>query len=122
MRCRAAGIGIHTARMILVDMPEIGSLTNKQAGGLAGLAPMSQSSGKWQGKARISGERPKLRYAIFMPALVAIRFNLDMKQKCAALIAPGKEKTVAITTVMRKLLVFANALLRDDRKWTEKTT
>ena len=57
-----------------------------------------------------------------MPALVAIRFNLDMKQKYAALIAAGKEKKVAITAVMRKLLVLANALLRDDRKWSEKST
>ena len=116
------GIGTNTALMILVDLPEIGSLTNKQVGSLAGLAPMSQSSGKWQGKARIMGGRPNLRHAIFMPALVAIRFNLDMKKKYAALIAAGKEKKVAITAVMRKLLVLANALLRDSRKWVEKTT
>lgn len=81
--------GTNTALMILVDMPEIGSLTNKQVGSLAGLAPMSQSSGKWQGKARILGGRPNLHHAIFMPALVAIRFNLDMMQKYGALIAAG---------------------------------
>lgn len=86
------GIGANTALMILIDLPEIGSLTNKQVGSLAGLAPMSQSSGKWQGKARIMGGRPNLRHAIFMPALVAIRFNLDMKEKYAILIAAGKEK------------------------------
>ena len=116
------GIGTNTALMILVYLPEIGSLTNKQVGSLAGLAPMSQSSGKWQGKAQIMGGRPNLRHAIFMPALVAIRFNLDMKKKYAALIAAGKEKKVAITAVMRKLLVLANAMLRDSRKWVEKTT
>ncbi len=116
------GIGANTALMMLIDLPEIGSLTNKQVGSLAGLAPMSQISGKWQGKARIMGGRPNLRHAIFMPALVAIRFNLDMKQKYIDLIAAGKEKKVAITAVMRKLLVLANALLRDNRKWVEKTT
>lgn len=114
------GIGTNTALMMLIDLPEIGSLTNKQVGSLAGLAPMSQSSGKWQGTDY--GGRPNLRHAIFMPALVAIRFNLDMKEKYAALIAAGKEKKVAITAVMRKLLVLANALLRDNRKWTEKST
>ena len=88
-------IGKNTALMILVDMPEIGSLTTKQVGSLAGLAPMSQSSGKWQGKARILGGRPNLRHAIFMPALVAIRFNLDMTQKYAALITAGKGKKEA---------------------------
>ncbi len=114
------GIGVITALMILVDMPEIGALNNKQVASLAGLAPMSQSSGKWQGKARIQGGRPNLRNSIFMPALVAIRFNPDMKAKYDQLVAAGKEKKVAITAVMRKLLVLANALLRDQRKWTEK--
>ncbi len=108
--------------MILIDLPEIGSLTNKQVGSHAGLAPMSQSSGKWQGKARIMGGSANLRHAILMPALVAIRFNLDMKEKYTALIAAGKEKKVAITAVMRKLLVLADALLRENRKWTEKST
>ena len=57
-----------------------------------------------------------------MPALVAIRFNPDLKAKYDHLVAAGKEKKVAITAVMRKLLVLANALLRDQRKWTEKRT
>jgi len=140
------GIGKTTALLILVDMPEIGALDCKQVASLAGLAPlsqmqacvarcpagaacgdergqcMSQSSGKWQGKARIQGGRPNLRHAIFMPALVAIRFNPDLKAKYDQLVANGKEKKVAITAVMRKLLVLANALLRDHRKWAEKAT
>ena len=114
------GIGVITALMILVDMPEIGALNNKQVASLAGLAPMSQSSGKWIGKARIQGGRPNLRNAIFMPALVAIRHNADLKTKYDRLVTAGKEKKVAITAVMRKLLVLANALLRDNRKWAEK--
>jgi hypothetical protein len=72
------------------------------------------------GRARIQGGRPNLRHSIFMPALVAIRFNPDLKAKYDQLVAAGKEKKVAITAVMRKLLVLANALLRDNRKWTEK--
>ena len=114
------GIGMGTALTALIDMPEIGALNSKQVASLAGLAPMSQSSGKWQGKARIQGGRPNLRHSIFMPALVAIRFNPDLKAKYDQLVAAGKEKKVAITAVMRKLLVLANALLRDNRKWTEK--
>lgn len=116
------GIGKTTAILILVDMPEIGTLDNKQVASLAGLAPMSQSSGKWQGKARIQGGRPNLRHSIFMPALVAIRFNPDLKAKYDQLVTAGKEKKVAITAVMRKLLILANALLRDHRKWAEKVT
>ena len=114
------GIGMVTALTVLIDMPEIGALNSKQVASLAGLAPMSQSSGKWQGKERIQGGRPNLRHSIFMPALVAIRFNPDLKAKYDQLVAAGKEKKVAITAVMRKLLVLANALLRDNRKRTEK--
>ena len=72
------------------------------------------------GKARIQGGRPNLRNAIFMLALVAIRHNADLKTKYDQLVTAGKEKKVAITAVMRKLLVLANALLRDNRKWAEK--
>lgn len=114
------GVGTTTALMFLVDMPETGTLDSKQVASLAGLAPMSQSSGKWQGKAQIQGGRPHLRHVIFMPALVAIRHNAAFEAKYEQLIAAGKEKKVAITAVMRKMLVLANALLRDHRKWVEK--
>ena len=53
-----------------------------------------------------------------MPALVAVRFNATMKQKYEAFVAAGKPNKVAIVAVMRKLIVLANALLRDQRNWT----
>ena len=56
-----------------------------------------------------------------MPALAAIRYNVELKAKYEQLVATGKDKKAAITAVMRKLLVLANALLRDHRKWVEKT-
>jgi transposase len=56
-----------------------------------------------------------------MPALVALRFNPDLKQKYQALKDAGKPSKVAITAIMRKLLFLANALLRNDRKWNAKT-
>ncbi|RKF13630.1 IS110 family transposase [Altericroceibacterium spongiae] len=111
------GIGVLTAITILIDMPEIGTLDNKQVASLAGLAPVSQSSGKWQGKERIQGGRAMLRRAIYMPALVATRVNPDMKAKYQQLISAGKEKKVALTAIMRKLIVLANALLRKNREW-----
>lgn len=114
------GIGALTAITLLIDMPEIGNMENKQAASLAGLAPVSQSSGKWQGKERIQGGRAQLRKALYMPALVATRANPDMARKYNQLIDAGKQKKVALTAIMRKLLVMANALLRDDRKWAEQ--
>lgn len=113
------GIAKITAYAMLTEMPELGKLSGKQAASLAGLAPISRQSGKWQGKERIQGRRACLRKAIYLPAVVATRCNPDMKAKYHELIAKGKCKKLAITAVMRKLVVMANALLRDSRKWTE---
>ena len=113
------GIAKITAYAMLTEMPELGTLSGKQVASLAGLAPISRQSGKWQGKERIQGGRACLRKAIYLPAVVATRYNPDMKAKYHELIAKGKCKKLAITAVMRKLVVMANALLRDDRNWAE---
>ena len=55
-----------------------------------------------------------------MPALVAIRFNADMTAKYQAFLAAGKPPKIAITAVMRKLVILANALLREQQNWTPK--
>jgi len=113
------GIGNATAFALVIEMPELGTLNGKQAAALAGLAPMSRQSGKWKGRERIQGGRSSLRKAIYMPAVVATRFNPDMKAKYEQLIANGKCKKQAFTAIMRKLVVLANALIRDGRKWTD---
>ena len=113
------GIAEMTAFSMLIEMPELGTLEGKQAASLAGLAPISRQSGKWQGKERIQGGRAFLRRAIYMPALVATRYNPDLKAKYDQLIRAGKPAKVALTAIMRKLIVTANALLRDGRKWSE---
>lgn len=56
-----------------------------------------------------------------MPALVAMRFNPDLKAKYDQFVAAGKPAKVAITAIMRKLIVLANALLSANRKWAQKT-
>lgn len=113
-----AGLGTLTANQIIATMPELGSLENKQAASLAGLAPVSRQSGQWKGKSFIRGGRANVRQALYMPALVAARFNPDLKAKHQQLIAAGKPAKIAITAVMRKLVVTANALLKADRRWT----
>lgn len=112
------GIGEATAVAILADMPELGQLEHGQAASRAGLAPMARESSTWRGKSFIRGGRAQLRQALYMPALVALRFNAPMKAKYQELVAAGKPVKVAITAIMRKLIVLANALLRDGRKWT----
>ena len=90
----------------------------KQAASLAGLAPVTRQSGTWKGKSFIQGGRASIRHAIYMPALVAIRFNPQLKEKYEALRRAGKLANVAIVAIMRKIVIIANALIRDDRKWT----
>ena len=113
------GLGEITAIALIADMPELGSMDPKQAASLAGLAPVARQSGTWRGKSFIRGGRAHLRQALYMPALVAARFNPDLKARFNTMIAAGKPAKVAITALMRRLVVLANALLRDDRTWAE---
>jgi hypothetical protein len=115
------GVGALTAVTMLIEMPELGQLDNKQVASLAGLAPQARDSGQHRGRRNIRGGRSVLRQALYMPALVATRFNVDMRAKYQTLIKAGKPAKVAITAVMRKLIILANALLKADRKWTDKT-
>jgi transposase len=113
------GVSKITAFALLIEMPELGTLEGKQAASLAGLAPIQRQSGSWKGHAFIRGGRAFLRQALYMPALVACRFNKDSRALYQKLVEAGKPPKVAITAVMRKLVVLANALLRHNRSWAE---
>jgi len=119
--CSMPGIGAVTAAAMLILLPEIGTLERKQVASLAGLAPITRQSGQWQGKAFIGGGRKPLRDALYMPALVAVRHNPDLKAKYDNMRTAGKPAKVALVAVMRKLIEMANALVKADRKWTPKT-
>jgi transposase len=111
------GVGHVTAIAIIVEMPELGAIEGNAAASLAGLAPIARDSGRFRGKRFIRGGRANLRRALYMPALSAIRFNQPLKAKYQALIAAGKPPKLALTAIMRKLLILANALVRDGRIW-----
>jgi transposase len=115
------GVSVITAFALIIDMPELGKLEAAEAAALAGLAPVTRQSGKWRGRAFIRGGRANLRQALYMPALVATRFNPDFSAKYNQLKENGKPPKVAIAAIMRKLVILANALLKADRKWTPKT-
>ena len=111
------GIGAITAVAVLAEMPEIGSLDPKAAASLAGLAPVTRQSGNWQGRSFVQGGRRRLRQALYMPAVSAISCNPDLARKYRQLCMAGKPSKVAITAVMRKLLLLANALIAKDKTW-----
>ncbi|MGH7119599.1 MAG: transposase [Acetobacteraceae bacterium] len=113
------GPGALTANQLIATMPELGPLDNKQAASLAGVAPVTRQSGQWKGKSFIRGGRANVRQALYMPALVAMRFNPDLNAKYRQLVTAGKPAKIAITAVMRKLIVITNALLKANRLWQE---
>ena len=114
------GVSQITAFALLIEMPELGPLEARQAASLAGLAPVARQSGRWTGRAFIRGGRASVRQALYMPALVAARFNPELKAKYTQLVKAGKPAKLALTALMRKLIVLANALLRARRTWTPK--
>lgn len=107
------GVGRITAVTVLATMPELGQLNRRQAAALAGLSPYNRDSGQWAGKRCISGGRAEVRRALYMAALSASRSNHLLKPFYERLIAAGKPAKVALTAVMRKLIVLMNHLLKN---------
>jgi transposase len=106
------GVGTVTALGVLAELPELGTLNRRQAAALAGLAPHPRESGNWQGRRSIGGGRPAVRRALYMAALVAAHTNDVLKTFYQRLRAAGKPAKVALTAVMRKLIVLMNHLLK----------
>ena len=112
------GIGTVTATELLANLDVLGRADDKQIAALAGLAPFARDSGHQHGPRRIGGGRAHLRKALYMAALTAARFNPDLKRFHQRLRDAGKPPKVAITAVMRKLIVLANHLITQHRTWT----
>lgn len=113
----APGIGDTMVYTLLADLPEIGSMTNKQAAALVGVAPMNRDSGKMRGKRRIKGGRYSVRNTLYMATLSATLCNPIIKEFYQRLVAQGKHRKVALTACMRKFIVMLNAMVRDDCEW-----
>jgi transposase len=107
-----AGVGTRTAVLLLAQIPELGTLNRAQAAALAGLAPFNRDSGTLRGKRTIFGGRRALRCGLYMAALVAARHNLILRNFYQRLRSNGKPHKVALTAVMRKLLLALNHTLK----------
>jgi transposase len=109
------GIGPITAITLIAGLGELGRCSDKQVASLAGLAPHPRDSGARQGQRRTGGGRSELRSSLYMAAVAAIRANPDLKAFHQRLTGNGKPFKVAITAVMRKLLILANSLVAQNR-------
>ncbi len=112
------GIGHQNAVILLTDMPELGQLSPKAVGSLAGLAPVARDSGLRSGQRHIQGGRPRVRRSLYMAALSAIRCAPPLKIKYQRMRNAGKPPKVAIVAIMRNLAVLANHLLAENRPWS----
>jgi transposase len=111
------GAGPVLSVMLLAKVPELGILNRRQVSALIGVAPLNCDSGRFKGKRRIWGGIADVRSVLYMAAVSATRWNPVIRAFYAHLIRAGKERKVALTACMRKLLVIINAMVRHGTKW-----
>ena len=116
----APGVGVQVTRTVVAELPELGSLGDKQVAALVGLAPFAADSGAYRGRRRIRGGRKRVRRMLYLAARAAVRVDLGCKAFYDRLVARGKPKQLALTAVARKLLVALNHMFRDQRPWESR--
>lgn len=110
------GVAKRTVANVMANLPEIGTLTNKGAGKLVGLAPIARDSGKKSGKRPVRGGRVSVRSMLYTVVRGVWRYDPDFQACRAKMIAAGKPAKVIRVALARKLLVRLNAKARDVRK------
>jgi transposase len=113
------GIGVMTAAILIAEVPELGTITSKKASALVGVAPFNHDSGRFRGQRSIRGGRAKVRRAIYMAALVGLRFNPPLRAFYKRLVAAGKPNKVALIACMNKLVRWLNAMERNELTWSQ---
>lgn len=111
------GIGPVCARTLVLDLPELGTLTRQRIAALVGVAPFNRDSGTLRGTRTTWGGRAHVRATLYMSALVAVRYNPVLKAFYQRLCTAGKAKKVALTACMRKLLTILNAMVKYQKPW-----
>jgi transposase len=111
------GVGNTTARTLLAELPELGSIDRRKIAALVGVAPLNRDSGTMRGRRVVQGGRASVRAALYMAALVAARRNAAVREPYLRLRTAGRPAKVALTACMRKLLTILNAILRTRQPW-----
>lgn len=110
----APGVGPVASSILLANLPELGQVDRRAIAALAGLAPIARDSGAMRGRRHVQGGRKRVRDALYMAALAAIR-TTPWKAVFDAMKAAGKAPKLAIVAIARKLLVALNAAVRQQR-------
>lgn len=106
------GIGNIVAFEILILLPELGKICRRKIASLAGVAPRSNESGKFYGYRKTGHGRLGIKRILFIAAMAARNSKTHLRDFYEKLIANGKKKMVALTALMRKILVIANAKIK----------
>jgi transposase len=115
----APGIGPINAASLMARLPELGRLSSRQIAAMAGLAPFDRKSGTQTRKAKCSGGRSPVRRSLYLAALAIIRTGKGpLAATYQRLRDKGKPAKLALTAVMRKLLVMLNAMIRNNTPYT----
>jgi transposase len=111
------GVGPVCTRTLLLDLPELGTLSRQRLAALVGVAPFNRDSGTLRGTRTVWGGRTHVRATLYMSTLVAVRYNPVLKVFYQRLRAAGKAAKVALTACMRKLLTILNAMVKHQKPW-----
>lgn len=114
------GVSTVTSTSILALLPEIGKLSGKKMGVLAGVAPLNHDSGKRSGVRRCWGGRGTIRSVLYMSTMAAIRHNPIIRDFYRKKLAEGKKKMVALVAAMHKHLTILNAIVRTGTAWENR--
>ena len=106
------GIGKKVAYILLGLLPELGYLNRREIAALAGVAPFARDSGTINGYRRTGTGRIDVKKALFIAALVAIKYDEKMNLFYTNLTSRGKKKMVAVTATMRKIIITLNAKIK----------
>lgn len=109
------GVADRTVSSVLALLPEIGTLSNKAAAKLVGLAPIANDSGARSGPRPVRGGRAPLRALLVFVAGIVARHDPDFAAAHARLTRAGKPRKVVRVALARKLVVRLNAKARDIR-------
>jgi transposase len=116
------GIGDVCSATLLAQLPELGKLRGREIAALVGVAPFNRDSGKLRGRRVTWGGRRKLRCALYMATITAVRYKQPLRLFYERLLTQGKPKKVALIACMRKLVVTLNAIVRDQVPWSPEIT
>lgn len=107
------GFGEQTVNTLLSNLPELGQIEKNKLSALCGIAPINHDSGKLYGIRSIYGGRRVVRNMLYMAAVSASVHNKVIRDYYLRLKNKGKPSKVALVACMRKLLIYANSLVKN---------